>query len=119
MIISEKDGENVSYIATAIRFHFLNILRKINRVHDKEKCNLNNITHDTSIDTTDIIFEDMISTLDSQKQYILRLKFKEMLTDIEISNKIGKSRQTVHKQLKKAYTEILKSEVHYELRNNN
>lgn len=106
MRISEKDGENVNYIATAIRFHFLNIVKKINRIQDKEQLNFEDTLGEVSIDTTDTIFEDMISILDSQKQYILKLKFKGMFTDAEIANILGKSRQSVHKQLKNAYKQL-------------
>lgn len=107
MRISEKDGENVNYIATAIRFQFLNIVKKLNRIQDNEQLSFEEEQEEASLDTTDTIFEDMLSVLDSQKQHILRLKFKDMLTDIEIGKVVGKSRQAVHKQLKKAYEQIL------------
>lgn len=108
MRISEKDGENVNYITTALRFHFLNIVKKINRIQDNEQLNFDDTLQEVSLDTTDTIFDDMISILDSKKQYILRLKFKEMFTDIEIANILGKSRQSVHsKRLITEYISIL------------
>lgn len=112
MKISEKDGENVNYIATAIRFHFLNIVKRINRIQDNEQLNFEDTFGEVSIDNTDTIFDDMISILDSQKQYILKLKFKGMFTDIEIANILGKSRQSVHKQLKNAYKQLVKYNIY-------
>ena len=102
-----------------MRFHFLNIVKKINRIQDNEQLNFDDTLQEVSLDTTDTIFDDMISILDSKKQYILRLKFKEMFTDIEIANILGKSRQSVHKQLKKAYKQLIEHHIYDNRGDNN
>lgn len=108
MDIPDEPGAAVKYIAFGIKCHFLNVVKKLNKIADSE-CSAEFVEQSSHYDTCDIGFDSMIEDLDSRKQEVLRLKFKEMLTDKEIADKLGISRQAVNKQLRQAYKELIPS----------
>ncbi len=106
MQVSDYEGENVKFIAVCLKNHFLDVIRKINRLESNEE-RLRDISEDvTTIDEEDLIFEDLIKGLNEQKQEIIRLKFKEMYTDKEIAQKLNVSRQSINKQLRGIYKQL-------------
>ena len=107
MKVLDLDGQNVKYISTGIRFHFLNILKKINNIQEQENFDLDKLDNTGVADKTDTVFDELIQSIDEKKREILTLKFKEMYTDQEIADKLNITRQAVNKQLRKAYQQIL------------
>lgn len=106
MKVTENEGQNVKFIAQALRNHHIDMVRSINRKERVEVVSLENATDKGARDEHNIEFEDMIKGLTKRKQEIIRLKFQEMYTDKEIADKLGISRQSVNKQLRATY-EIL------------
>lgn len=107
MKVLDLDGQNVKYISMGIKFHFLNILKKINNIQEQESFNLDDLDNTGATDKTDIVFHDLMNFVDEKKREILSLKFKDMYTDQEIADKLNITRQAVNKQLRKAYQQIL------------
>lgn len=77
-----------------------------NRLKEKELISFNSDVLDIALNNeycsspinSDLCFFDLISKLNQRQQEIIRLKFSNNLTDIEIANKLKISRQAVHKQ---------------------
>lgn len=107
MCISEHEGENVNFVTTCLRNHFLDVVRKINRLDTKEELISGELEEVATLDEEDLIFEDMIKALPKQKQEIIRLKFKEMYTDQEIAERLNVSRQAINKQLRSMYKQLI------------
>lgn len=107
MKILDSDGQNVKYISTGIKFHFLNILKKINHIQDKEIFDLADFENTGETDNTDTVFYELLNSVDEKKREILTLKFKEMYTDQEIADRLNITRQAVNKQLRKAYQQLI------------
>lgn len=106
MKVSDKEGANVKFIATCLKNHFLDVIRKINRLEENEELQKERLEGITNLGEEDLIFEDMIKGLNKQKQEIIRLKFKEMYTDQEIAVKLNVSRQAINKQLRSIYKQL-------------
>lgn len=107
MKVYADEGANVKFIANSLRNHFLDVVRKINRLDNAmEKVPISSVEEIGEFDEDQVAFEDMIKGLDKQKRDIIRLKFKEMHTDKEIAEKIGISRQAVNKKLRCIYKQI-------------
>lgn len=106
MQVSDKEGVNVKFIAVCLKNHFLDVIRKINRLEENGELQKENMEGSTTLGEEDLIFEDMIKDLNKQKQEIIRLKFKEMYTDQEIAVKLNVSRQAINKQLRSIYKQL-------------
>lgn len=106
MRVSENEGENIKFIAVCLKNHFLDIVRKINRLDDREELLKDEEIKESKTLEEDLIFEDMIKELNIQKKEIIRLKFKEMYTDQEIAKKLNVSRQSINKQLRNIYKQL-------------
>lgn len=100
-----KEGQNINYITTSLKNKFLNEIKKNYKLRDKEisldDILINNFS--ISTDTNNIFFSDIISVLDSKKRDIILLRYWYGYSDIEISNKLNISRQTINKILRQAY----------------
>lgn len=103
MNVYENEAQNVKFIANSLRNHFLDVVRKINRLDRIELVTLDSIQESGALDKEDVTFYDMIKGLDTRKQEIICLKFRDMLTDKEIADKLGVSRQAINKQLRIIY----------------
>lgn len=103
MKVLDSEAKNVKYITTSLRNHFLDVVKKINRIESVEIVSLESVTDTGNQDEDETVFYDMIKGLDERKKEIIRLKFKEMYTDKEIADKLGISRQSVNKQLRATY----------------
>lgn len=108
MDVPRDVGACVSYISTRIKFGFLDTIKKLNKISDSE-VSTEFLEQSSQYDTLDIEFDSIVENLDIKKQEILRLKFKSMLSDQEIGDKLGISRQMVNKHLRAAYKELLPS----------
>lgn len=108
MDVPEDVGACVHYISSRMKFSFLDLVKKLNKVSDSE-VSTEFMEQAHEYDASDIGFESLIESLDSRKQEILHLKFKEMFTDQEIAIKLGISRQAVNKHLRQAYKELVPS----------
>lgn len=106
MRVSENEGKNVKFIAICLKNHFLDVVRKINRISSKEETLEEDIQDVSNLNEEDLIFEDIIKGLSEQKKEIIRLKFKEMYTDQEIGHKLNISRQAINKQLRSIYKQL-------------
>lgn len=108
MEVPEDVGACVNYISSRVRFSFLDLVKKLNKISDSEVSS-EFMEQAIEYDRTDIDFNSIISSLDSKKQEILKLKFKGMLSDSEIGERLNISRQAVNKQLRAAYKELIPS----------
>lgn len=106
MSVYENEAQNVKFIANSLKNHFLDVIRKINRLEKVEYVTLDLVQEIGERDNEDVIFYDMIKRLDIRKQEIICLKFRDMLTDKEIAEKLGISRQAVNKQLRSIYKQL-------------
>lgn len=105
--IADSEGENVKFIATCLKNHFLNIVGKTNKIKDREEVFIEEVHEREELDKKETFFNDMLKCLDDNKGEIVRIKFQNMYTDKEIADELGITRQAVNKQLRKAYTQIL------------
>ena len=106
MKVYENEAQNVKFIANSLKNHFLDVVRKINRLDSIEFVALDSVQEWGEQDKEDVTFYDMIKELDVRKQEIICLKFRDMLTDKEIADKLGISRQAVNKQLRNIYKQL-------------
>lgn len=106
MNVYENEAQNVKFIANSLRNHFLDVVRKINRLGSIEVVAIDLIQESGELDEENLIFYDMIKGLDVRKQEIICFKFKDMLTDKEIADRLGISRQAVNKQLRIIYKQL-------------
>lgn len=105
--IADSEGENVKFIATCLKNHFLNIVGRTNKIKDREEVFIEEVHEREELDKKETFFNDMLKCLDDNKAEIVKLKFQNMYTDKEIADELGITRQAVNKQLRKAYTQIL------------
>ena len=105
--IADSEGENVNFIATCLKNHFLDIVRKTNKIKDREETLIEEVHDKEGLDKKETFFNDILKCLDDKKAEIVRLKFQNMYTDKEIADELGITRQAVNKQLRKSYTQIL------------
>ncbi|MFR5267319.1 sigma-70 family RNA polymerase sigma factor [Clostridium sp.] len=68
----------------------------------------------TDFNYSNIIFNDLISRLNTREKEIITYKFKNNYSDIEIGNILGISRQAVNKSLNKSLNKLKKEVICYE-----
>lgn len=105
MEVPEDVGACVHYISARMKFSFLDLVKKLNKISDSE-VSTEFMEQSHQYDSSDITFDSIVSPLDARKQEILHLKFKKMFSDQEIAVKLGISRQAVNKHLRQAYKEL-------------
>ena len=107
MKVYDINGQNVNYIKNGIKYHYVNIVSRINKIQGEDFCDLCDYDNVGEEDETDTVFDHPIEGLDEKKKEILILKFKGMYTDQEIAETLHITRQAVNKQLRKAYKQLL------------
>lgn len=68
MNVYDSDGQNVKYISTAIKYHFLNILQKINKIKDREIQDLSKFENKGCEDKTEAGFDSIIANMDEKRR---------------------------------------------------
>lgn len=113
----ENDGQVVKYLNMAVKNKFLGLYRNSRKYHDNE-CGDNDVEDFTTPSYTENEYEEMvvnedvkciIANLSEKKREISYLILRENLSDAEVGNRLGLSRQYVHR-VRKGLSELFLEE---------
>lgn len=103
--VTTEDKYIVSYINTSIKRYYINLSSKQQTLVNKESFQTK---EETAIyyDKSNIIFYDLIKTLNSKEQLVLEMKFVYIYTNTEIGRCLHISRQNVQACLTRALVKL-------------
>lgn len=103
-----EDKYILSYIKTSIRRQYIYLLSIQQNI---EKLNIKMINYEESsyYDKSNLIFYDIIKTLNNKEKFILEKKFIDDFTNNEISRELNVSRQNIQMCLSRALYKLKKN----------
>ena len=106
----KQDQYIISYISKSIRNNYIHLSKKRNQLYYYESpINLDIAEDSYQINIGDKLYiKDLLSLLTEREKEIINLKYFKEYSDIEISKKIGISRQAVNKTKNRALKKMRK-----------